>query len=233
MSAEATGWVYRHSPYKGAAFSVHLALADSANDQHGYRLWMRQQTIATKARTTRGTVNRALDKMVADGLLELLTEGQKYGDPNEYRLLLPDELDVVYETRGVRAVVTPGARTDDRGVCAENTPNRTQGVSQGDNIMSNYHAECFAAWWALYPKKVGKGAARRAYSNALKRVEGTDDPSEVLHSALVLALPELESRERQYVPHPATWLNQDRWLDEAPTPTGRRRAEGPTEEVTL
>ena len=39
-----------------------------------------------------------------------------------------------------------------------------------------------------------------------------------LHSALASSGPMLGATEAQYVPYPATWLNQGRWQDE-PTPT--------------
>jgi len=87
MSAEATGWVWRHSPYVGVAFAIHLALADSANDQHGYRLFARKQWTADKARTTRKTVREVMGQMVADGMLEVLVV--RHAHPTEYRLLLP------------------------------------------------------------------------------------------------------------------------------------------------
>lgn len=88
MSAEAVGYVYRHSPYEHSTFTVHLALADSANDQHGYELWARQEWIAGKARVSRQTVNRALKTMVEDGYLQVVEDN--HGKPNRYRLLMPE-----------------------------------------------------------------------------------------------------------------------------------------------
>ena len=74
----------------------------------------------------------------------------------------------------------------------------------------------FAAWWAAYPRKVGKGAARKAYASAIGRGA---DPVEVL-SAIGQ---QRWSPEVQFRPHASTWLNADRWLDDpeaaAPLPT--------------
>lgn len=111
MSAEATGWVFRHSPYTGATFAVHLAIADSVNDQHGNELWMRQSQLAVKARVERGTVSRSLDRLVADGLLTVLEDNSRAGKANRYRFEFPADLAVVHESRG-------GARTDDTQGCA-------------------------------------------------------------------------------------------------------------------
>lgn len=70
----------------------------------------------------------------------------------------------------------------------------------------------FAQFWSIYPRKVGKLAAVKAWNRikgrsellpkilaALKRQKGSDD----------------WSRENgRFIPNPATWLNQGRWEDE-------------------
>lgn len=101
MSAEAVGWVWRRSPYRGITLVVHLAIADSVNDQNEHELWMRQAVLATKCRTRRATVNEAIAKMVTDGYLELLVEGS--GGANRYRFLMPSDAPVVYDSQPVRA----------------------------------------------------------------------------------------------------------------------------------
>lgn len=103
------GWAFRYSPYVGAAFAVHLALADSANDMNDYELWAAQDTIAAKARTSRGTVGRTLATMVDDGLLDLLEERTGRGLTNRYRLLMP-ERPVVFEQSWLARI---SARSDD------------------------------------------------------------------------------------------------------------------------
>jgi hypothetical protein len=90
MSAEAVGWVFRHSPYAGATLNAHLAIADSVNDQNGNEFWMAQARLAKKARIGRRTAQTALENMLTDGCLELLEEGKAAGQPNRYRFLFPD-----------------------------------------------------------------------------------------------------------------------------------------------
>ena len=65
----------------------------------------------------------------------------------------------------------------------------------------------FETFWESYPRKVGKGAARKAYASAIGRGA---DPVEVL-SAIGL---QRWSPEVQFRPHASTWLNADRWLDD-------------------
>jgi hypothetical protein len=74
----------------------------------------------------------------------------------------------------------------------------------------------FEDFWRCYPRKVGKGTARRAYQRALpKIVQG--DPHEVLMAALAAIKPSWTDPE--FVPHPSTWLKGERWGDGAgPSP---------------
>lgn len=85
MSAEATGWVWRHSPYRGAELLVHLAIADVVNDAHDNELWMSTAALAHKARVSRSTVTAALAQMVAAGFLRVLEAGGDHRRPTRYR----------------------------------------------------------------------------------------------------------------------------------------------------
>ena len=67
----------------------------------------------------------------------------------------------------------------------------------------------FDDWWSLYPRKVGKGQAIRAYRTARKKAT-----AEALAAAIVTQGPLLMARGSQYCPHPATWLNGERCRDE-------------------
>ena len=69
----------------------------------------------------------------------------------------------------------------------------------------------FAKFWTAYPKKVAKGAAERAFA----KVDAV--PVETLTAALtVQRQSEGWTKENgRYIPHPATWLNEKRWLDVA------------------
>lgn len=67
----------------------------------------------------------------------------------------------------------------------------------------------FAGFWEMYPRKVGKPAALKAFRAALRRATVED-----LAAGLRAQLPDLTARDRSLVPHPTTWLNQDRWADD-------------------
>jgi hypothetical protein len=79
----------------------------------------------------------------------------------------------------------------------------------------------FAAFYAAYPRKIGRGAAERAYAAALKAKRV--DPAAIL-TGLEAAKRRwaADKTEPQYIPHPATWLNGERWADEAPAKPVKR-----------
>lgn len=71
----------------------------------------------------------------------------------------------------------------------------------------------FDQFWKAYPKKSGKEAARVSFAKKTKGV------------SLDIILGAIEKQKRsvqwtkdngQYIPNPATWLNQGRWEDELP-----------------
>lgn len=68
----------------------------------------------------------------------------------------------------------------------------------------------FEEWWGLYPRKVGKGQAKRAFRSALKKAD-----LETLTAAIQDQTPRLMAKGAEFCPHAATWLNGERWLDEA------------------
>lgn len=69
-------------------------------------------------------------------------------------------------------------------------------------------------FWPVWPRKVGKLDARKAWAKALKH--GVD-PGEIVAGARRLA-EDPNRPELRFVPHPATWLNGERWTDEDPFP---------------
>lgn len=81
--------------------------------------------------------------------------------------------------------------------------------------------EQFEQWWQRYPRRKGKGQARKAFRAAAKRVG-----YQRLCEATEAFARDCESKQTdiQYIPHPATWLNGERWDDEpdrASSPNGK------------
>lgn len=74
----------------------------------------------------------------------------------------------------------------------------------------------FDSFWALYPKKVGKGQAVKAYRAALKKAT-----ADTIEASLRLQLPWFDAQlkaDGDFRPNAATWLNGERWADQVATP---------------
>jgi hypothetical protein len=72
----------------------------------------------------------------------------------------------------------------------------------------------FEDFWSAYPRKVGIDAARRAFE---KRQVGVELLATMLNAIKVQKQSTDWTRDGgKYIPHPSTWLNQGRWMDELP-----------------
>jgi len=69
--------------------------------------------------------------------------------------------------------------------------------------------EEFEAFWQQYPRKVAKGYARRQWPKA-RRLASFEEIMEGVERYRK----EVQGKEPQYIAHPSTWLNGERWTDE-------------------
>ena len=78
----------------------------------------------------------------------------------------------------------------------------------------------FEDFWARYPRKVGKQAARKAW----ERLDlGNGLLERIMQAVLDHRQSEAWTKDNgQFIPHPATWLNGKRWEDE---PMGGRKVD--------
>lgn len=70
----------------------------------------------------------------------------------------------------------------------------------------------FDVFWLLYPRKVARKDAIRAW----ERIAAAERAMAIVALAAWRNI-WLRRGELEYVPHPATWLNGERWTDELPS----------------
>ena len=73
----------------------------------------------------------------------------------------------------------------------------------------------FDLFWAAYPRKQAKGDARRAWAKLRPSADLTDRMIEAINAQKLS--PRWQEEGGKYIPHPATWLNGERWEDEGIT----------------
>ena len=109
-----------------------------------------------------------------------------------------------------------------------NAPNVTKSVTREEKrrskppIPPKGGVSGFAEFWKAYPKKIGKGAAEKAYAKA-----GINGHLPDILTAIerARATEQWQRDHGQFIPHPATWLNQRRWEDEPPLPADLKATE--------
>lgn len=161
-----------------------------------------------KDNLTLKSVETAINKLARAGLIALYTSG---GKPF---LFLP----TWNEHQSIRAkrskypdpeIICEQSQSDEfkcprNPIQSESNPIR----ESNPNPIRESESNAFDAFWAAYPRKEGKGAARKAFAKV-------NVPLDVLLSAV-----EKHSRSEQwqkengrFIPNPSTWLNQERWDD--------------------
>jgi hypothetical protein len=68
----------------------------------------------------------------------------------------------------------------------------------------------FDKFYALYPRKQGRRAAEKSWQR-LSSLEQQDALNALSNH---IEYWKLKQTEKEFIPHPATWLNQGRWEDE-------------------
>jgi hypothetical protein len=78
--------------------------------------------------------------------------------------------------------------------------------------------------YTAYPRRVGRGAAMKAIQKAMKTVTGLELLEAVTAYAKAVATWKVD--DRAFVPHPATWFNQERYADDRATWTRLEASRG-------
>ena len=96
-----------------------------------------------------------------------------------------------------------------------NKQQTTNNKQEDKNIRSKEYSGEFLSFWVAYPKKIGKDAAW----NAWKKRNGSIPEISIILTAITNQK-QAEGWKKdngQFIPHPATWINQGRWMDEVKT----------------
>lgn len=178
---------------------------------------------------SRQQVHRLVTKLRASGALEARAASD---DPSDrtlaYRLGVSQSTHGVSRNRDATCIETETApvskpRTLPLYKRAEEEehktpPNPPALVPEVVGSAPTMAAPTFDDFWAVYPRRKAKEAARRAWAKAVKKVE----PAVIVEGARRYAA-ECQGRDPKYVRHPATWLNGGCWEDEPDTPVGRTK----------
>lgn len=207
MSVKVSSWVWHEAPQSigGNDLIVLLALADIANDS-GDCVFVKskedatQEALAKKSRVSRRTFQRSIDRLLSLGVVAVERGAQHV--PNEYRVLIQGgQIDASSNSRGVNLDVQGGQfEHSDAPTVARHR----------DVVRKNVVNALFDEFWSVYPRHVGKDAARRKFETVVKSTDGRV----VVEGARRFSADQVGT-DPKFIPHPATWLNAGRWDDES------------------
>lgn len=80
-------------------------------------------------------------------------------------------------------------------------------AAQAPTVAGSVSVVDFETFWLAYPRKVGRADALREWNKATR----TTDRAVILAALRCVVWPS----NPRFIPHPAKWLNGERWLDEA------------------
>ena len=192
-------WVL-YADTSAAAKVVYCVLHRYANSNG--KCFPSRKSIAGKANVGLSTVDRAIDELIALGAVTVRRRTSETGSPtsNEYTVILNRPLSNMNRPP-IENEQTPLFKSD----------NLTKAIlnQSQEPISSSSPDDGFNEFWDLYPRKVGKGAARKAWRAALRKSSREDILAGVTLYAILR-----RDQDPQFTAHPATWLNGERWVDE-------------------
>jgi hypothetical protein len=208
MSVEMISAVLNNSRADGRAKLVLIGIANHHGDNGA---WPSISTLARYANASERSIKRDLQYLQEIGEISVEINGSDFGGQyktNKYWILLPG---VTNWESGVTGQVSRGDRLGTSGVTdVAHKPLKETYI--------NLYAQ-FEEFWSMYPRKVSKRAAMKAFESALGRASFDDIQAGCVRYAHDKNLP-----PQEFIPYPTTWLNGDRWGD-APLPERQKTKE--------
>jgi hypothetical protein len=159
----------------------------------------------------------SIEDLVSRGLLDETNDGWFIHDYLDFQ---PSAAKVRAERETRQAAGAAGGRASSEARQRSNSGTPVPSRPVPSRPETHSADDEFDKFWALYPRKVGKAAARKAWARAVKAAT----PAEI-RWALEQQRPALLAMGERYRPHPSTWLNGERWLDEPAEPQAAQRSD--------
>lgn len=225
MSVESISWALNLEDDRLTAVD-RLVLIGIANHDGDGGAWPSVATLARYAAVQERSIGRSLARLeeigyitrhVQQGGTTRTRAGQR---PNLYELhrtpdrpVTPDRTVTPPPTEesGVPPTDGSGEPSIEPPVEPSNPPNPPQagGVSE---------ITPFDRWWNAYPRKVGKPTAERAFAKATKNMNEWREHPVFVGTHRWMRFWQDSGTDIQFIPHPATFLNQQRYNDTPPAP---------------
>ena len=176
---------------------VLLMLANHCND-HTRQCNPSQKLLAEECSMGLSTLKGHINALEEAGYLETVNvfrdNAQK---PNQYLLKFPSSPNLATPPSGSGYPPSQNLATEPEYI------NRIEPVDQKSKL--------FDSFWKAYPRKSNKGFAKKVFD---KLKVDQDLLNKMLQALALQTRTVWKDKDQQYIPHPSTWLNGERWEDE-------------------
>lgn len=175
---------------------VLLMLANHCND-HTRQCNPSQKLLAEECSMGLSTLKGHINALEEAGYLETVNvfrdNAQK---PNQYLLKFPSSPNLATPVR-IWLPPSQNLATEPESI------NRIEPVDQKSKL--------FDSFWKAYPRKSNKGFAKKVFD---KLKVDQELLNKMLQALALQTRTVWKDKDQQYIPHPSTWLNGERWEDE-------------------
>ena len=175
-----------------------------------------RRTLAKYMGVTVKTVDRAKDELVTAKVLICERRFKSDGSPSSNAYIV-----ITANPKGVATKTTLPSDKNDIGGGDKNDIQTRTIINENHRTKEIELLSIFEQFWNIYPRPTAKGAARIAFSKALKKTS----LEKILSGASRLS--DDPNLDPAFTPHPSTWLNQERW-DDGPLPGNFTKPRGQT-----
>ena len=202
MSFEAINWAWKQRGLSSTQKLTLLALADRHNPDLGCFPSISKMCHDTEL--SRSTVIRCIQYLEHTGLIKKQKAQRENGSDTSNRYFLGFETGV--------SPRHPPSVTETLPLVSDRHPHNQVNITSNNNpsLDQDMMERSFDLFWNYYPRRVGKGNARKAFFRAWTKLGS----GEKIISAVFAYAESVKTKENRFIPHPSTWLNHERWDDE-------------------
>lgn len=203
MSFEAMAWASKAKTRNTVTKLVLLMLANYADDEHS--AFPSYAHLADLCECTERTVKRAIKELQDQGLLEVQ---RRFKDGRQ----TANRYVIQVGSLGVTNMPPSGVTNMTPSGVTKTTPYTVTRIqSEGNNNhrpAKGDYPESFQTWWRSYPRRDGSKA--KAYDLWRKAVDSKVTDQALLDATERFAR-QCKNKDKKFIPHATTWLNQARW----------------------
>jgi hypothetical protein len=192
-------WLLQHAAYKPHRVRVSSARAYGVAQLERGQLSYSQSYLANAWGWTEKRVRTFLRRLVKEGQIAVQTDGLQ-------SIITVCNYDLYQLPIGDRDGQTDG-ETDAR---LPGNGREEEKAKKDKKKITSVEPEGFSEWYEIYPRKIGRHNASRAYA---KFVPSSIEAVDLLRQTVKYREEWTSRGDLTYCPHPATWLNGRRFLD--------------------